>query len=164
MLTHIGLPLAATALVAAACSSGSSYSSHQGSSSGGNAAAPKPATASITVKSVNGPLGSYLADGSGRALYLFASDRAKTSTCKGDCAEDWPPLTVDGSVTVAGGASHSDVATITRSDGAKQVTYAGHPLYYFAGDSGAGQTAGQGVDEFGALWWLVAPSGEKITS
>ncbi len=73
-------------------------------------------------------------------------------------------MTATGPVSATGDAASSDVATITRQDGARQVTYAGHPLYYFAGDSAAGQTNGQGVDGFGALWWLVAPSGQKITT
>src|SRR2546423_1604482 len=54
--------------------------------------------------------------------------------------------------------------TIDRPDGTKQVTYGGHPLYYFAGDEKPGTTEGQGIDDFGALWWLVAPSGQKITA
>jgi predicted lipoprotein with Yx(FWY)xxD motif len=116
----------------------------------------------VTVKTQTGPPGSHLADASGRALYLFASDTRSTSSCTGACAAAWPPLTAKGSVTASDGAASSDIATITRPDGTEQITYAGHPLYYFAGDSGAGQTNGQGVDGFGALWWLVAPSGQKI--
>ncbi len=68
-----------------------------------------------------------------------------------------------GTLTAAGSAKASDLGTITRSDGTKQVTYDGHPLYYFVGDSAAGQTNGQGSDNFGAKWWLVAPSGAEIT-
>jgi hypothetical protein len=67
-------------------------------------------------------------------------------------------------LTAGGGAKATDLGTITRSDGAKQATYDGHPLYYFVGDSGPGQTAGQGSDNFGAKWWLVAPSGAEITA
>src|SRR5207253_10800819 len=67
-------------------------------------------------------------------------------------------------LTAAGGAKASDLGTITRSDGTKQVTYDGHPLYYFVGDSAAGQANGQGSDNFGAKWWLVASSGAKITA
>jgi hypothetical protein len=58
----------------------------------------------------------------------------------------------------------ADLGTITRSDGKKQVTYKGHPLYYYAADSSPGQTSGQGLNQFGAKWWLVAPSGTAITS
>jgi hypothetical protein len=68
-----------------------------------------------------------------------------------------------GKLTASGGAKTSDLGTITRSDGSKQVTYDGHPLYFFAGDSGAGQITGQGSNGFGAKWWLVAPSGAEIT-
>jgi hypothetical protein len=72
-------------------------------------------------------------------------------------------VTTKGHVTAANGAKAADLGTITRSDGSKQVTYLGHPLYYFAGDSGPGQTNGQGSNGFGAKWWLVAPAGTKIT-
>jgi hypothetical protein len=67
-------------------------------------------------------------------------------------------------VTASGGAKASDLSTITRSDGTKQVTYDGHPLYYFAGDSGPGSASGQGSDGFGAKWWLVAPTGTDVTT
>jgi predicted lipoprotein with Yx(FWY)xxD motif len=160
-LTGVAAPIAAAALIATACSSTSHDTSAGGSSSAAGSASP---TSSVTVKTQNGPLGSYLADSSGRALYLFASDTSSTSSCSGACAAAWPPLTAKGSVSAIDAASTADIATITRQDGTKQVTYAGHPLYYFAGDSSAGQTNGQGVDGFGALWWLVAPSGQKITT
>jgi predicted lipoprotein with Yx(FWY)xxD motif len=160
-LAALAAPIGAAALIATACSSASHTTSPGGPSSGAASAA---SASSMTVRTQTGPLGSFLADGSGRALYLFASDTSSTSNCSGACATLWPPLTANGSVSASGAASSSDIATITRQDGTKQVTYAGHPLYYFAGDRGAGQTSGQGVNEFGALWWLVAPSGQKITT
>ena len=153
--------MAAAALFATACTSSHTAASPAGSSPAVGSAS---SASSLTVKTQNGPLGNFLADGSGRALYLFASDTGSMSTCSGACASAWPPLTADGSVSASDGAASSDVATITRPDGSKQVAYAGHPLYYFAGDSGAGQTNGQGVNGFGARWWLVAPSGQKITT
>ena len=67
-------------------------------------------------------------------------------------------------MTAAGSAKASDLGTITRSDGTKQVTYDGHPLYYFVGDSGPGTAAGQGSDNFGAKWWLVSPAGSDVTA
>jgi hypothetical protein len=73
-------------------------------------------------------------------------------------------VTASGTVAGSGGVTAGELGTITRSDGTKQVTYDGHPLYYYAGDSGAGQDNGQGSDGFGAKWWLVAPSGSAITS
>jgi predicted lipoprotein with Yx(FWY)xxD motif len=160
-LAAVAAPIGAAALIATACTSASHSTSPRSSSSGAGSAA---SASSMTVKTQSGPLGSYLADGSGRALYLFASDTSSTSSCSGACTALWPPLTAKGSVSASGDASSTDIATITRPDGTKQVTYAGHPLYYFAGDSRAGQTSGQGVNEFGALWWLVAPSGQKITT
>jgi hypothetical protein len=97
-------------------------------------------------------------------VYLWAKDGMNMSACSGACAAAWPPVPATGTLTATGGAKASDLGTITRSDGTKQVTYDGHPLYYFVGDSAAGQTNGQGSDNFGAQWWLVASSGAKITA
>jgi predicted lipoprotein with Yx(FWY)xxD motif len=108
--------------------------------------------------------GPFLTDGSGRAVYLWVKDTAGKSACSGACAGAWPPVTGNGTVAGSGGVTAGELGTITRSDGTKQVTYDGHPLYYYAGDSGAGQDNGQGSDGFGAKWWLVAPSGSAITS
>ena len=153
-------PLAVALLAAAACSSGSSSSS--GSTS--NSTSPSAAASStmITTKTSSG--GSFLTNSAGRAVYLFMADSAGKSTCDGACASAWPPVVATGQPTAAGGAQSSDLGTITRSDGTKQVTYDGHPLYYFVGDTGPGTDKGQGVDGFGAKWWLVAPSGSSITT
>jgi len=82
----------------------------------------------------------------------------------GACAGAWPPVTTTGAVTASGGVNNAVLSTITRSGGAKQVVYDGHPLYYFSGDSGPGQVNGQGSDGFGAQWWLVDPAGTSITA
>jgi predicted lipoprotein with Yx(FWY)xxD motif len=97
-------------------------------------------------------------------VYLFAADSMNKSNCSGACATNWPPVPAKGKLTASGGAMASDLGSITRSDGSRQLTYKGQPLYYFAGDSGPGQTNGQGIDGFGGKWWEVAPSGAKITS
>ena len=97
-------------------------------------------------------------------MYLWAKDTGDMSSCNGACASAWPPVTTTGTATAAGSAKASDIGTITRSDGTKQVTYDGHPLYYFSGDSGSGTASGQGSDAFGAKWWLVAPTGSDITA
>jgi hypothetical protein len=94
---------------------------------------------------------------------MWAKDTNDTSACTGACAGAWPPVTTTGTATASGTAKASELGTITRSDGTKQVTYDGHPLYYFAGDSGPGTATGQGSDNFGAKWWLVAPSGGSVT-
>jgi predicted lipoprotein with Yx(FWY)xxD motif len=156
----VGVPVAA-ALLAAACSSGSSTSASTPPAGGSTASASATGTV-ITTHS--GSAGPFLTDGSGHSVYLWAKDGVDKSACSGACAAAWPPVPTTGTLTASGGAKASDLGTITRSDGTKQVTYDGHPLYYFAGDSGPGQTNGQGSDGFGAKWWLVAPSGAKITA
>jgi predicted lipoprotein with Yx(FWY)xxD motif len=110
-------------------------------------------------------MGTYLTDGTGRTIYLWVKDPTGKSMCEGPCAKYWPPVTAVGTVTAGGSAVSADLGTITRSDGTKQVTYNGHPLYYFLGDASTpGKTTGQGSDGFGAKWWLVAPSGASITA
>jgi predicted lipoprotein with Yx(FWY)xxD motif len=158
------------ALLAAACSSaGSSTPAASGSTPAG-ASAPSSAPASggasasgtTVITTASSSAGTFLTSGSGRAIYLWAKDSGGMSACTGACASAWPPVT--GTATVAGSAKASDLGTITRSDGTKQVTYDGHPLYYFVGDSGPGTASGQGSDNFGAKWWLVSPAGSDITA
>ena len=111
----------------------------------------------------SGSGGAFLTNSSGDALYLWVKDGKNMSACSGACAGAWPPVTATGTVTAGSGVTAGDLGTMTRSDGTKQVTYDGHPLYTFSGDSAAGQTNGQGSDGFGAKWWLVAPTGAQIT-
>ena len=147
----------AAVLAAAACgSSGGSPSANGGSSTGAQAGQTM-----ITTRS--GPAGTYLANGSGRAVYLFLADSMNKSKCSGACTSIWPPVVATGTLSASGSAVSGDLGSITRSDGTKQVTYKGHPLYYFSGDSGPGMTKGQGISGFGAKWWLVAPSGKPLT-
>jgi len=82
----------------------------------------------------------------------------------GACAQSWPPVITTGSPNAGSGTKGADLGTTTRSDGRKQVTYNGHPLYFFLGDQTPGATYGQGNDSFGAKWWLVAPSGVAVTT
>jgi predicted lipoprotein with Yx(FWY)xxD motif len=157
--SRIGLVLAAPALLAAACGGSSGSYSAQGGTSSGSAA---PSSQAAQVKTHSGDLGTFVTDGSGRTLYLFAADHGGKSACTGGCASVWPPFTSKGAATTAGQVKASMLGTTSRGDGSEQVTYAGHPLYYFAGDHAAGDTKGQGVDEFSALWWVVSPSGSAI--
>jgi predicted lipoprotein with Yx(FWY)xxD motif len=120
------------------------------------------ATTITTASASGGP--SFLTDGSGRAVYLFAKDTGMASTCSGPCSSAWPAVTTTGAATAGGSAKASDLGTITRADGTTQVTYDGHPLYYFSGDSGPGTATGQGINGFGAKWWLVAPTGSDVTA
>ena len=94
---------------------------------------------------------------------MFASDGANASSCSGICLTYWPALGGAGKPTAARGVTAGQLASFTRPGGAGQVSYAGHPLYYFALDKAAGDTKGQGLDDFGGKWSLVAPSGQPIT-
>lgn len=165
-----GLPLVAVAMMAAACGGGSTTAG----SGNGNAPAPAaPTTASqasgapsasgssTSIKTESGTAGTFLADQSGRTLYIFTSDQGTTSSCYGACATAWPPMLTTGSVGVSGAAVASDLGTTKRTDGTTQVTYAGHPLYYFQSDSNPGMTKGQGVQ---GVWFMLSPSGTMIKS
>jgi predicted lipoprotein with Yx(FWY)xxD motif len=155
------------ALLVAACSTGSSGTAAAGSSSPAGASSSSAAaggSGSTVITTVSSSAGTFLANSSGHAVYLWTKDSSGMSACSGACAGAWPPVTTTGTVTATGGAKSSDLGTITRSDGTKQVTYDGHPLYFFSGDSGPGMASGQGNDGFGAKWWLVSPSGSDVTS
>jgi predicted lipoprotein with Yx(FWY)xxD motif len=156
LAVKLAIPLG-SALLATACSSAASSAPAAGSSASAS-------TTGTVITTHAGSAGTFLTDGSGRTVYLWAKDGMNSSDCSGACAAAWPPVPATGTLTAGGGAKASDLGTITRSGGAKQATYDGHPLYYFVGDSGPGQTAGQGSDNFGAKWWLVAPSGAQITT
>ncbi len=156
------LAAAGVALVVAACG-GSSSSSHTSTHASNSTPSSTNASAtSVTVKTAHSSAGTYLVGPSGKTLYLWVADKNGKSVCSGACAKVWPPLTTTGKPAAGGGATTADLGTITRSDGTKQVTYKGHPLYYYAADTGPGQTTGQGSNSFGAKWWLVAPSGVAI--
>ena len=155
------------ALLVAACSTGSSGTAAAGSSSPAEASSSSAAaggSGSTVITTVSSSAGTFLATSSGHAVYLWSKDGNGMSACTGACAGAWPPVTTTGTVTASGGAKSSDLGTITRPDGTKQVTYDGHPLYFFSGDSGPGMASGQGNDGFGAKWWLVSPSGSDVTS
>jgi predicted lipoprotein with Yx(FWY)xxD motif len=159
----VGLPLAAAAVVAAACSSGGSGSS--GAAAAGGAGGNGGATSVAMVTATPGTHSAFLTDGMGRAVYMWDADPNNMSSCNGACANQWPPLTTTAAPKAGtGGVQANDLGTITRSDGTKQVTYNGHALYTYVGDSRPDQTTGQGSDAFGAKWWLVAPSGKVITT
>jgi predicted lipoprotein with Yx(FWY)xxD motif len=153
--------IAGLALVAAGCGGGGSPAGTSGTGYGGTKTTAKPgATATVGAKDTK--LGTVLVDGRGRTLYLFEKDKSGASACTGACASIWPPLTT-GAKSVAGkGLQAAKLGSIKRSDGTTEVTYGGHPLYTYAGDAKAGDTKGQGLDQFGAEWYVLAPSGAKI--
>jgi predicted lipoprotein with Yx(FWY)xxD motif len=128
-------------------------------------ASPKTASrAPATVGVANVGLGKILVNSHGRTLYMFTKDSGTTSACSGACAVNWPPLRASGKPTLGSGADSSLVGTTMRSDGKPQVTYNGHPLYLFSGDTKAGDTNGEGVNAFGGLWYAVSPAGNKVVA
>ena len=136
-------------LLAAAC--GGSTASNA-SSSPSPSPSPTPAAAGATIAvGTNAKLGQILVDGTGMTVYLFVADTGTKSTCYTSCATIWPPVLTGGVPQVGTGATASLLGTTTRTDGKIEVTYAGHPLYYFIQDKKPGDTTGQGVNGFGAV-------------
>jgi predicted lipoprotein with Yx(FWY)xxD motif len=151
--------IASVALLAAACG-GSSPSTAAASPASSPATSPAATAATIAVATTK--LGQILVDGKGITLYLFVADKGTSSTCYTSCTTIWPPVLTTGAPQAGAGADAMLLGTTTRTDGKVEVTYAGHPLYYFVQDKAAGDTTGQGVNGFGGLWWVVSPSGAAI--
>ncbi|WP_425845626.1 COG4315 family predicted lipoprotein [Agrococcus sp. TSP3-2-1] len=120
----------------------------------------EPGASALELAVADSPLGEIVVDGEGMTVYMFDSDTqgAGVSTCEGQCATNWPAVTTDGDVPDAEGVM-GELGTIVGVDGATQVTLNGWPLYYFAGDSAAGDVAGQGVND---VWWVLSPAGERM--
>jgi len=127
-------------------------------------AASNSASRPATVSSAKTGLGKVIVNGRGHTLYLFEKDKRGKSACSGACASYWPPLLTHGKPMAAGGAKRALLGTIKRSNGSRQVTYAGHPLYTFVQDTKRGQTRGEGSTLFGAGWDALTPAGKKIES
>ena len=161
-LIALAMSLAAVAVVAAGCGGGGAGGG-SGSAYGGSA---KPAAANTAggaaVAMRTTQLGPTLVDSQGRTLYLFEKDQTRASTCNGACASVWPPLTTNGKPHAQAGISAAKLGTTKRNDGKLEVTYDGHPLYYYVSDTEPGQLSGEGLDQFGATWDAVAPSGKGI--
>jgi predicted lipoprotein with Yx(FWY)xxD motif len=174
----VGAVASAVALLAAGCGGGGS-SSTKSTNAASNSPYPETqtsSTAASTTGSTSTPAGSavlvvskhnkdntILAAGPKRlTVYLFEGDHGTTSACTGTCTQVWPPVTTTGAPAARGAALTADLGTITRSDGTKQVTYKGHPLYFYAKDKDGGDAYGQGVKSFGADWYVLRPSGEKL--
>ncbi len=159
------LATSAMALLVAGCGSSSSSSTTTSATSpaAGAPAAATTTSAGVVVASKDGKLGTILAAGSKRlTVYLFEADRGASSSCSGACAQVWPPVTSEGAAKAAGAADAAKLGSITRSDGTKQITYNGHPLYFYAKDQDDGDAYGAGIKSFGADWYALAPSGNKV--
>jgi predicted lipoprotein with Yx(FWY)xxD motif len=114
------------------------------------------------VKVVDSQFGRVVADRKGEALYLFDKEKGKRSQCYGQCAVAWPPLLTKGKPRAGDGARKGLLGTTRRRDGKLQVTYAGHPLYYYVDDA-PGRILCHNVDEFGGLWLVVKPNGSPVS-
>jgi predicted lipoprotein with Yx(FWY)xxD motif len=156
LLSLAALPLAAVALAGCGGSGSSSASA--------SPASPKTTSGhSATVGVANSGLGKILVNSQGRTLYMFQKDTGTKSACSGACAQNWPPLRASGKATAGSGADASLLGTTTRSDGKPQVTYNGHPVYLFSGDSKAGDTNGEGVNAFGGSWYALSAAGNQVS-
>ena len=143
-----------------------------GGASGSGHSAPKaPATSPGTTGAGGGAplsvatdpkLGKIIVDAKGRTLYDFVIDKGTMSVCYGACASLWPPYTTNAKPVAGAGVSAALIGTAKRKDGSSEVTYAGHPLYYYAPDQKRGQITGQALDQFGAPWYALAPNGREI--
>jgi predicted lipoprotein with Yx(FWY)xxD motif len=114
-----------------------------------------------TIQVSSSDYGQILFDGENRAIYLFDKEEGSSSECYGDCASAWPPVLTKSEPQAGNGVDAGRLGTSKRDDGTTQVTYAGHPLYYYAPE-GPGQVLCQNVDEFGGLWLVVTPDGEPV--
>ena len=164
------LTTVATLVLLAGCAQSGSGATNAPSAAPTTAASSAPSAAAspaasggeafvVTVAN-DANLGAYLTGKDGKALYLLATDTSGKSTCANDCAANWPPFTLEAGETVSAGSGVTGaVATFTRDDGKTQVTINGLPLYYFAGDTSAGQTNGQGI---GGKWYVASPAGTPV--
>lgn len=132
------------------------------STAGGSTTRAHPAVAANSAISVEQTsFGKVLTDANGRTLYLFAADKPNASTLSAAGRAFWPPFTSTTRPSATGGALAGEIGTVS---GGNQVTYNGHPLYYFIGDHKSGQTAGQGLNQFGARWYVLSTPGAAVTS
>ena len=153
---------APTAVPTTAPTTAPSAAPSEAASPAASMAASPAAGGAAGVTLTDSKFGKILTDSQGRTLYLFTADSAGKSACSGDCLSNWPALTSDGAPTLGTGLDASDFGSLTRADnGAKQVTFYGLPLYYFSGDTKAGDTNGQGL--FGK-WFVVSSEGKPIQS
>jgi predicted lipoprotein with Yx(FWY)xxD motif len=161
-------PAALVLATAVACSSstspGTSTVATSGSSSSATSGGSAASSADALAVATNSSLGPIVTTGSGRTVYRFDADSTNPSksNCTGGCASLWPPVLVTGSgMPAVTGVDSSQLGEVTRSDGGKQLTLAGSPLYTYSGDTAAGTAAGEGS---GGTWWAVSPAGARVKS
>jgi predicted lipoprotein with Yx(FWY)xxD motif len=147
-------------LVLAACGSSPAHPSASPNSSTSAASS----TGATVDTSTSARYGTILVTGSGMTLYMLTGDSPTKSICNGACTAIWPPLTTTGAPAAGAGVDATLLATITRSNGSRQVSYDGHPLYTYSGDTAAGDVNGEGIHHFGGTWYVLGPSGQPVTA
>lgn len=143
-------------LLLAACGGSSSVSGSSGDSQAAG-------SSDGVVHAAKTSLGSVLVTSKGRVIYLLTSDKSGRSSCSDSCLQVWPPVSAGTGTPSATGVS-AKLGVLSRPDGTRQLTVAGHPAYTYASDTAAGQTAGQGIRSYGGTWWALSPAGTAITS
>jgi predicted lipoprotein with Yx(FWY)xxD motif len=170
MVRLIAIGAAAGALALVGCGGdddgGGDSTAPAGGAAAGTSTEAQPAPAEsggsgTTVQVSSSDYGQILFDGENQAIYLFEKESRPTSECYGECATAWPPVVTKGEPQVGKGADASLLGTTKRNDGTTQVTYNGHPLYYYEED-GPGEVLCQNVNEFGGLWLVVDAKGEAV--
>jgi len=152
-----GASQSATASQTASASAAVSESMAASESASASASESEAAGGGVEITVAETAAGTTLVGPDGMTLYIFTNDTDGVSNCSGDCATNWPPLVVtDDDELAAGDGVTGELDTIERDDGSLQVTYDGAPLYYFAGDSAAGDSNGEGV---GGVWFIASPDG-----
>lgn len=153
------------AVVIAGCGGGSSSSSSSPETSSSESESATTSSegggsgeATIATGEVSG-LGTVLVDSEGMTVYLFTPDKGTESTCYGGCESAWPPVVAEGKPTAGEGATSSALGTTKRKDGTMQVTYNGHPVYTFSGDTAPGEAVGQEDD---GTWFVIDEAGEAV--
>jgi predicted lipoprotein with Yx(FWY)xxD motif len=146
-----GAPSAAAATVAPSVAAPSAEPSEE----------PSEAAGEALIVLADNALGKIIVDGdeSGKTIYAFTPDSGGTPTCYDACAENWPPVEPEGTLSVGDGLDASLLTTVDRTDGTKQLKYGDWPLYYFAGDNAAGDTNGQGLN---TKWYVIGADGKLI--
>lgn len=163
-IVGVGVTLAACSSSPSTSSSSSTTTTSPSSSSGSSSTTSSGATGSgATVQTASvGKYGTILVTSSGMTLYEL--DSTTSAVCSGSCLSIWPPLSTTGTPQAGTGVQASLLGTTTDSNGSTQVTYDGHPLFTYSGDSAAGQANGEGISSFGGTWDVVDPAGKAVTS
>jgi len=160
--------LAISGALLAGCGGSSATSSSTSAATATVAQAAATSDPSVIISTYKTPEdGTLITGANNRTLYVFKPDEKSTtaheklSTCNGPCAAVWPPVLATGTPSVAGKADAALIGLTTRSDGSKQVTYNGMPLYYFAADTKAGQATGNHLKDGFGLWVGMLPTGKQ---